>query len=109
MADQMIEYELGDVDLLSGETLRSAVLVAKTWGRLSAEQHWFRGGLSSAGRPAQTISGRSRQCRAVIDVVVTPEASLFIHVKHQYDELGEISPFIRDGLALGMGLSFTLD
>ena len=38
MADQMIEYELGDVDLLSGETLKSAVLVAKTWGRLSAER-----------------------------------------------------------------------
>ena len=38
MADQMIEYELGDVDLFSGETLKSAVLVAKTWGRLSAER-----------------------------------------------------------------------
>ena len=36
MAHQIIQYELGDVDLLSGETLRSAVLVAKTWGRLSA-------------------------------------------------------------------------
>ena len=78
-------------------------------GRLSAEQHWFRGGLSSAGRPAQTISGRSRQYRGGIDVVVTPDASLFIQVKYQYDELGEISPFVRDGLALGLGLSFTLD
>ena len=78
-------------------------------GRLSAEQHWFCGGLSSAGRLAQTISGRSRQYRAGIDVVVTPDASLFIQVKYQHDELGEISPFVRDGLALGLGLSFTLD
>ncbi|MDE0961755.1 MAG: hypothetical protein OSB73_01390 [Candidatus Latescibacteria bacterium] len=76
---------------------------------MSAEQHWFRGGLFSAGRPAQTLSGRLRPYRAGIDVVVTPEASLFIQVKYQHDELGEISPFVRDGLALGLGFSFTLD
>ena len=35
MTGQIIEYELGDVELISGEILRSAVLVAATWGQLS--------------------------------------------------------------------------
>ena len=35
MTEEIIEYELGDVTLVSGETLKSAVLVAKTWGQLS--------------------------------------------------------------------------
>jgi len=36
MTEEIIEFELGDVDLVSGETLKSAVLVAKSWGQLSA-------------------------------------------------------------------------
>ena len=36
MMAEIIKYELGDVDLVSGETLKSAVLVAKSWGQLSA-------------------------------------------------------------------------
>ena len=35
MTGQIIEYELGDVELISGEILRSAVLVAGTWGQLA--------------------------------------------------------------------------
>ena len=35
MTEEIIEYELGDVTLESGEKLKSAVLVAKTWGQLS--------------------------------------------------------------------------
>ena len=35
MTEEIVEYELGDVTLESGETLKSAVLVAKTWGQLS--------------------------------------------------------------------------
>ncbi len=36
MTEEIIKFDLGDVELLSGEKLTSAVLVAKTWGRLSA-------------------------------------------------------------------------
>ena len=36
MTEEIIEFELGDVDLLSGQTLKSAILVAKSWGQLSA-------------------------------------------------------------------------
>ena len=36
MTEEIIEFELGDVDLLSGQTLKSALLVAKSWGQLSA-------------------------------------------------------------------------
>jgi hypothetical protein len=32
MTAEIIKYELGDVDLVSGETLKHKVLVAKTWG-----------------------------------------------------------------------------
>ena len=33
--EEIVTFELGDVDLVSGETLKSAVLVAKSWGQLS--------------------------------------------------------------------------
>ena len=36
MTEEIVEFELGDVDLLSGHTLKSAILVAKSWGQLSA-------------------------------------------------------------------------
>ena len=36
MTEEIIEYELGDIDLISGKRLKSAVLVAKSWGQLSA-------------------------------------------------------------------------
>ncbi|HIG53320.1 MAG TPA: hypothetical protein EYQ18_04920 [Candidatus Handelsmanbacteria bacterium] len=73
-------------------------------GRLSAEQHRL-----SPDRSELTISRRTRQYRAGIDVMVTPMTSLLVQLNYQQDELGDISPFARDGLALGLGLSFSLE
>ena len=36
MTEEIVEYELGDIDLVSGKILKSAVLIAKSWGQLSA-------------------------------------------------------------------------
>ena len=57
---------------------------------------------------AKTIAGTSSQWRAGLDVAMTPDASMMIQLNYQRDRLDDIDPYARNGLALGIGLNFTL-
>lgn len=86
-------------------TLRTYVGGGAYWsrGRL-APVEW----LDDDREAAKTIAGTSSQWRAGLDVAMTPDASMMIQLNYQRDRLDDIDPYARNGLALGIGLNFTL-